>query len=79
MNHIDVIGIGSRVKVGDDLLLDGLVIQVLITSGCAVQYQVSWWSGNDRKKDWFEEFEVRTQKNDKHVPGFAVNFSRTPG
>ena len=66
---IEVIPPGAIVLVGKEIA--GRVVQVCIQKNKSVQYQVSWFDGNDRKLQWLEDFEVMPFKEeDKMKIGF---------
>lgn len=48
----------------------GNVLQVAIHSKGAVQYQISWWAGLERKEVWLDACEVRPLMDDKTEVGF---------
>jgi len=51
--------IGTEVQIGPgDETITGTVIQIAIAEHGKVQYQISWWSGRERKTEWLEAFEV---------------------
>jgi len=76
-NHLlPVIPPGSDCWVGGDKKeVSGKVLQVIVGHNRAVQYQVTWWSGNDRKCEWLHDCEVQSiSPNGPFLPiGFARN------
>lgn len=65
---------------GDSCWLDSVeakVVQVCVRPGNSgeygVQYQVSWWDGNNRKCEWVEEFE--TKPISPNGPFLQIGFS----
>jgi hypothetical protein len=50
----------SEVEIGPtEAPIIGVVIQVAIHPQRAIQYQVAWWCGLERKEQWMDACEVR--------------------
>jgi hypothetical protein len=56
---LEVYPIGKKVKLEKDI--PGIIIAILIEPKNRIQYKVSWWSGRDRKSEWFDSFEVNPE------------------
>lgn len=61
-HNVLVIRPGDECFIGD--AISATVNQVCVRNGnggeMGIQYQVAWWSGNDRKCEWLEEHEVKS-------------------
>jgi len=68
---IQVIKPGHTVSLfGDEIL--AIVLKVCIEEQGIVTYQVSWWSGRERKTAWVHRFEVTQLKGSKMMEiGFS--------
>lgn len=54
----------SEVEIGPvEAPIAGIVLQIAIHTKGAVQYQVAWWSGLERKEVWLDACEVRPSAN----------------
>ena len=54
------VGAVVDISFGDDAKILGIITAVCIrpgSSGYSVRYEINWWSGRDRKTEWFGENE----------------------
>lgn len=72
MTHVDIIPHGSRVGIGPDGSIDGIVIDTSIRAG-VVQYRVAWWAGRERKTEWLEDCEIVSEPPTTERIGFREN------
>ena len=56
MKQIEVMQVGSPVTLADGI--PATITAILINDKCRVTYQCVWWSGQERKSAYLEEFEV---------------------
>jgi hypothetical protein len=62
---------GSNVQIGNGELVDGIIQHVILGDGY-VQYEVIWWSGNDRIVQTVMENEVKITAHSEQIKiGFA--------
>ena len=48
--------VGSTVILDSDI--KGTILQICIGNEEAISYEIVWWDGNKRNKEWFQEFEI---------------------
>lgn len=71
---ISIIPPGANVRIGgsSEDEFAGVVCQACIREGGAVQYQVAWWNGRERRCEWLEACEVVTaQEAARQEIGFS--------
>lgn len=56
-----IVSVGQR---GDTIR--AFVVQTTIQNAGRIQYEITWWSGRDRKTAWVEEWEV-SKIDDKSI------------
>ena len=56
MTAIEVMQIGSLVKIGDKI--NAKIIAVVIRNNGYVKYECGWWDGKSHKSEWLECTEV---------------------
>jgi len=56
--HMLVLPIGAKVKLNGDDGYEAIVQAISIRSGAAVEYEVAWWSGADRRTAWLPEWQL---------------------
>lgn len=49
--------------------IEAIIVRIMIQE-TSVQYECAWWWGNDRKKEWFNEFEFTTKAKKSARLGF---------
>jgi hypothetical protein len=56
---------------GEELL--GIITQVCISQNDAVQYQVVWWDGRQRRLEWINACELRMQRDSIDTLGIGFH------
>jgi hypothetical protein len=60
-DEMKVLNVGQEVVLGyGEDVFKGKIVSILIDGKQHTQYKVRWWAGRDRKEQWLEPFELRT-------------------
>lgn len=54
---MELYAINTRVKIASGTL-NAIITGINIRANEVVMYECSWWSGNDRKLEWLNSYEV---------------------
>lgn len=65
----DLLKPGSKVKISQPDI-DGVIERVSIGLSLCPLYEVVWWSGRDKKSDWFYRESLHTTTTDSIKIGF---------
>lgn len=67
MEHLIIYKPGSKVKING---IDAVITKCMITLGGNCVYNCVWWSGRDKKEDWFYKEEILAFDDNKTKIGF---------
>ena len=68
-NSLDLYGVGSKVKLADDVY--GIITAICLRGDNYVTYECSWWNGRSHDSKWFHSDEIEVTLSEKTRIGFA--------